>query len=94
MPLDSAVAKLTISADECGRGPITLNGMDIGHCVTGISFKAEGHGLSEIKLTIMAEVDATITAKLENIALSKQQTEQKTVRLADGRVVPVRHRTA
>lgn len=86
----SQSAKLKLSVNEMGQGSILLNDIDLGFCLSSIEFKATGGELTQIKLTIMAELDAEVTADLEKIALYKDEPAARTVTTADGRVLKVR----
>lgn len=88
------VAKLKIELDAAASGKVWLNGVDISDSLTSIAFRAGGGGLTEVTLTIHAAVDANIEARLDQIALKKLKPEVRTVRTADGRVLPVRSRAA
>lgn len=85
------IAKLKMDLNAAGRGTVKIDDFDIGHCVTAIEFKSSVDSLTQVKLTIFADVDAEIFAKLENIALAKNEPEALTVSTADGRVLKVRH---
>lgn len=87
------VAKLKVELDAASSGKVWLDGVEISHCLNAISFKAGGGGLTEITLTILADVEADIEARLDQIALKKLKPEVRTVRTADGRELPVRSRT-
>lgn len=88
------VAKLKIELDAASYGKVWLDGVEISAGVTAISFRAGGGSLTEVTLTICAEVDASIEARLDQIALKKLKPEVRTVRTADGRELPVRSRTS
>lgn len=89
-----SVAKIKIDLDAASHGKVWVDGVEISHCLTSISFKAGGGGLTEVALTITADVEATVEAKLDQIALKKLKPEVRTVRTADGRELPVRSRAS
>jgi len=63
--------KLTLRLNEGGAGSVTLNGLDIGGCVTRLEYKAAGGELAEIKITILAELDADLEAAIDATTVVK-----------------------
>lgn len=91
----SGSATLKLSVSEAGVGSVSLNGMDIGHLTTAIEFKCKKGSLTEIKLTILAELDAEVSARLDQIALAKEaDVAPRKIVTADGQTKVVRSRQA
>lgn len=92
--MEAKTVKLKLDLDATGRGSLFLDEKDIGHCVTAIEFKAGTSDLTEIKITIHAELDASIEAYLDQIALRKDEPKKPEgiIRSADGRELKIRNR--
>lgn len=88
-----APAKLKLSLSELGTGSISLNGIDLSDYVTAIEFECKCGSETKVKLTIITDVDADVSARLDRIGIVKTG-EPKGVRLLDGRTITPRQRPA
>lgn len=65
-------AKLKLSLDSGGFGQVSLNGMDIGNFTSAIEFRCSADRPNEVKLTIVAEVEAEVMVALNKLALATE----------------------
>jgi hypothetical protein len=65
------MVRIRILGSGVGADKIELNGSDITHSVTAFEIKASASQLTEIKLTLIAEVDVEVEASL--LALEKAE---------------------
>lgn len=86
------IAKVRVRVDATGHGAVFVNDMEL-PCIA-ISFGAEVGELTQVQLTIVADMNAEIEAALDKIALAKVKPDSGRPRSVDGRELRVRTRQA
>ena len=71
-----SVHKLKLKISETGFGTVELDGRPI-DWVKGVSFKSSAGELSEVTLTILADVDIEADVELEKLMIEKQELQPR-----------------